>query len=753
MKHFILAAALLAMAGLTDISAGNIRGTVKSGKLNLEGVIVTDGENFTATDRKGRFKLDVSESADFVYIVTPSGYVADYEGGQPVFYLPADHEGSFDFELVPAENSGNYSIIAFADPQTAHEKHFAKFRKKVIPELRESAEALKNESFTVGIVLGDICWDALDLLDSYKEEMASLGIPVYPVIGNHDHDKDSKGDHVTSSVYREKLGPENYAFGIGDDYVIVLDNVIYNTQKNYVEGYTEEQVEWVEGLLEYIPETSHIYIAQHCPFMHWHNGGRYTFNGEKLLEVLDGYDVNFISGHTHINNNLMVTPEIMEFNVAASCGSWWITGHCTDGTPSGYKIFTKKDGELSWFYKSLGKPRDYQIEVFAPGQSMYHPNSVLVNVWDYDPEWSVTWYQDGRNMREMTKTIEYSPEYIREISRAYTFKGKEIPAYKNPRPNGHYFIAEPSQYASKVTVVVKDRFGNEYREDIDMHSYVDVQAHRGGAGLMPENTVEAMKNAIDMGVNTLEMDLQISADGQVVVSHDAYFHPRYATRPDGTVVEPDDPKEYIYTMPYSEVKKYDTGMRPSTVWPEKACIPAYKPLASELIGFVENYTKENGLSPMRYNIEIKSKTGKTEGKNWPEYHEFVDKCIELLLSMNLGDRLVVQSFDVRALNYMHEKYPELILSYLVDEDDTDFEKYMSLLNFTPQWLSPHFSTTDDELCSKVHDKGMKIVPWTVDRAEDISRMIELGVDAIISNYPDRVLMQTRGYFDFPSWNK
>ena len=79
--------------------------------------------------------------------------------------------------------------------------------------------------------------------------------------------------------------------------------------------------------------------------------------------------------------------------------------------------------------------------------------------------------------------------------------------------------------------------------------FIDVQAHRGGAGLMPENTIPAMKNALDLKVNTLEFDLQLSADGQVVVSHDNYFHPRYATRPDGTLIREEDPKEYLYTMP------------------------------------------------------------------------------------------------------------------------------------------------------------------------------------------------------------
>ena len=170
-----------------------------------------------------------------------------------------------------------------------------------------------------------------------------------------------------------------------------------------------------------------------------------------------------------------------------------------------------------------------------------------------------------------------------------------------------------------------------------------------------------------------------------------------------------------------------------------------KPLANDLIDFVENYTKQNGLSPVRYNIEIKSKDAAGEGQNWPTYDRFVTECCKFLHSKQLDDRLVVQSFDVRALNYMHEKYPEFILSYLVDANAPDFDTYMGYLKFTPQWLSPHHTITDEALVQKCREKGIKLVPWTVDKPEDIQRILDLGVEAIISNYPDRVLMQTRGY--------
>lgn len=733
---------LAAFVLCTSADARKVSGKVVSGKEKLSGVIVSDGTNFTTTGTNGKFSFNIKDDAEFVYIITPSGYVADWSTGVPAFYQSAQGNKKFVFDLQKTAEGDDYTIVAVGDPQAQNEKHFAKFADKPMKDLCETTLALKGQA--AGLALGDICWDVFEILDMYKKEIVRTGIPFYPVVGNHDHEKDAQGDLETTALYRKMMGPENYAFFLGNDLVIVLDNIIYDTQKKYKEGYADHVLAWVKGLLKLIPEESSLYIAQHSPLYVW-TGNRRIAASDELLDIVRGREVTFLSGHTHINNYFEYEKGITEHNVAAICGAWWDTEYCTDGTPGGYKVFTKKNGKLSWYYKATGRDKDYQVEIYKPGQAPMHPNSIVANIWDWDPAWKVEWYQDGKYMGALQPVNEYSPVYINEIQGVFAERNKKIPNYKRPQKNYHYFAATPSQYAKIVTIAVENRFGQTWVYDVDMSDYVDVQAHRGGAGLMPENTIEAMKHALDMGVNTLELDLQISQDGQVVVSHDPYFHHRYATRPDGSIVNKEDQKEYIYTMPYSEVVKYDVGKRPSEVWPEKACIETVKPLAEDLIDFVERYTKENGLSPVRYNIEIKSKKGDGEGIYWPTYDHFATECCKFLLSKRLGDRLVVQSFDPRALDYIHEKYPELILSYLVNAKAPSFEEYMGMIDFTPQWLSPHHSITDETLVKKCHEMGMKIVPWTVDEPEDIKRILDLKVDAIISNYPDRVLMQTRGY--------
>ena len=271
----------------------------------------------------------------------------------------------------------------------------------------------------------------------------------------------------------------------------------------------------------------------------------------------------------------------------------------------------------------------------------------------------------------------------------------------------------------------------------------DVQAHRGGMGLYPEESLEAMLNAVNLGVNTLEMDLCITRDKQVILSHDKYFHHRYATRPDGTPVLEGEPREYLYSMPYDSVAKYDVGMKANPAWPEKQCIPVCKPLAADVIDAVEAYTRNHGLAPMKYNIEIKcEEDGEDgiEGQDWPDYKEFTDLCMAML-----GDRLIIQCFDERALNYIHKAYPGHILSYLTEDWETDYDEYMGKLDFIPQWLSPEHHNVDAALMERAHKDGMKVVTWTVDDKDEMRRLIGLGVEGIISNYPNRLMEVVQEY--------
>ena len=181
-RRFILFILSLLSAFMAE--ARIVSGGVSCGNTKLSDVIVSDGENFTVTQKDGSYSLDVSEDADFVFIVTPSGYAADWSSGVPQFYKRIS-EGDINFDLKKFDVGRQYNIIAVADPQPRTEEHFKRFAGAPLEDVEATVSALEGQS--VGIVLGDICFDSYHLMQSWKDEIVRVGIPFYPVVGNHDH--------------------------------------------------------------------------------------------------------------------------------------------------------------------------------------------------------------------------------------------------------------------------------------------------------------------------------------------------------------------------------------------------------------------------------------------------------------------------------------------------------------------------------------------------------------------------------------
>jgi len=751
MKKRLLTILLALSFAVLPLNARKVTGKVSAQGAPLENVIVSDGYRFTQTGNDGSFCLNTHKDARFVFVITPSGFVSDFSSGAPQFYLPVKGTKKFIFELSPFGDGEDYTLFSVSDPQIQNAKHLRRFKGRPLGDLRGMAALHSAKRATVGIALGDIAWNKLEMFGPYKEAIATTRIPFYSVIGNHDFIQNRSGI-AAGETYEAAFGPYNYAFFLGKDLVICVNDIIFKasgnddpdkSSNNYVEGYPEETLNFVKGLLKYIPKGTHVYMAQHSPIrFKMAKKHEDIANADKMLDILDGYRVDILSGHTHLMVTQAISPDVTDHNAAAIGGAWWATDWCRDGTPRGYQIISSTGGNISWNWHNLDYSDDVQVRFFGIGEAPRHRNSIVANVWQADDSWSVEWYQDGTYMGNATPVFEISPDYQAEILKVYKGDATKIPGYKKAQPQDHFFEAQPSQYASTATMVVTAPDGRKWSHDFQMNESIDLQAHRGGAGLMPENTVSSIKNALDLNVNTLEFDLQVSKDRKAVVSHDNYFHPRYSMRPDSTLIQKEDPKEYLYTMPYDSIAKYDVGLRFVDRWPDQRKVSEHKPLASDLIDFAESYAKEKGLSAPRYNIEIKSKTGKGEGKLWPDYREFCDVCIPVLLSKNLGDRLVVQSFDIRALEYIHSRYPSVKLSFLTDKEN-EIADILASLSFTPEWWSPHFSVVTRENVAYCHALGIKVVPWTVDEPDDIIRMAAAGADAIISNYPDRLISLLR----------
>lgn len=265
---------------------------------------------------------------------------------------------------------------------------------------------------------------------------------------------------------------------------------------------------------------------------------------------------------------------------------------------------------------------------------------------------------------------------------------------------------------------------------------LDIQGHRGARGLVPENTIPAFMRALEEGVTTLELDVVITKDGEVVVSHEPYMSSAICTKPNGQPVSEKEMEEFnIYQMTFAEVAQFDCGLRGNSRFPEQQKMAVSKPKLIDMIGAIEKHLADNNLPKVSYNIELKS-SPKGDGVSHPVVKEFAD-VVQVVLDQHLtNDRYTIQCFDFRVLQYYHENYPDIRLVALV-ENLKGVEGNLKELGFVPTAYSPYhalLTRKDIELC---HEKGMRVVPWTVNDRDRMEKLVNWGVDGIITDYPDR----------------
>ncbi|HKC66819.1 MAG TPA: glycerophosphodiester phosphodiesterase family protein [Bacteroidia bacterium] len=271
---------------------------------------------------------------------------------------------------------------------------------------------------------------------------------------------------------------------------------------------------------------------------------------------------------------------------------------------------------------------------------------------------------------------------------------------------------------------------------------IDIQGHRGARGLFPENTVTAFIEAVKMGVDTLEMDVVISKDLQVVVSHEAWMNKAFCVKPNGEEIEANSKEKYnLYKMPYTEIIRYNCGIKGNKKFPLQKKISEHKPLLTEVIEKVEAFVAGSKLPAIKYNIEIKSEEGQDNVFN-PEPKAFVELVYTEIEKYKILDRIILQSFDVRILQELKKRNSTPQMALLV-ENINGLEANLKKLGFIPDIYSPYFHLINDTLVQKVHEHNMRLIPWTINETSDIKKMIALGVDGIISDYPDRVIEITK----------
>lgn len=271
-----------------------------------------------------------------------------------------------------------------------------------------------------------------------------------------------------------------------------------------------------------------------------------------------------------------------------------------------------------------------------------------------------------------------------------------------------------------------------------------IHGHRGARGIFPENTLQGFLYAANLEPDGIELDVVISKDKKVVVSHEPWMNPKTCTKPNLSKVSFLKRKN-LYRMNYDKIKQYDCGLRGNPDFSGQKKVAAYKPLLSEVIEQVEGAIKANKLKKPVYIIEIKS-NWVTDNRLHPPPEEFVKLVLNELKPFGIENRILIQSFDMRPLNIIHKTNPDSMLGMLV-RSPRFIRHRMKALTFTPQTCGTYYKLTSERWVKRIHTLGMKSLVWTVNEKSEILNSLKMGVDGIITDYPEKGLEVVKEFKD------
>lgn len=262
---------------------------------------------------------------------------------------------------------------------------------------------------------------------------------------------------------------------------------------------------------------------------------------------------------------------------------------------------------------------------------------------------------------------------------------------------------------------------------------IDIQGHRGCRGLLPENSLPAFEKAIDLGVHTLELDIVISKDHQVVVSHEPYLNPLICYNLEGETIQDNLEASYnLYEMHYETIKSYDCGSKFHPTYPNQDKLKTYKPLLSEVFDLVKRKA-----SDVKFNIEIKS-APEYYGIFTPQPKAYVKLVLDEITRHQMTHLVNLQSFDVTILEEIKKQDPSMKVALLIDDNET-IEGKLKTLSYLPEIISPYFKLLTEDVVKSYQAKGFQVIPWTVNDKKDMEQVIDWQVDGIITDYPDRLI--------------
>ncbi len=491
----------------------NVFGKVTCNGTGVKDVLVSDGIDIVKTDDNGNYRLQSDKKWKMVFMTIPSGYEAPLEGILPRFWkeLKADANTAeeVDFELTEASND-NYTLLVLGDLHLARRTGDLAQFEKVAGFMNKTIAAAPGKVYA--LTLGDMTWDMYWLSNNfgfsdYRQTMESYfsNVPFFHTMGNHDNEMEVGGDWAKALKFTENLAPTYYSFNLGKIHYIVMDNMDFtdvepgeSNRSKYAKNFTAEQLAWLKKDLSYVDKSTPIFVTAHEPLarpsgIEWHE----QLNGkdadlDTFIGIFDGYNVKYLSGHTHNIFNKNWTSTFTEINSGAVCASWWWSGYITpgihiaqDGAPGGYTVWTVNGTQTTHYYQAALQSPDYQFRAYDMNSvkatitedlsshsgypkyynhiQSYGDNVILVNVWDYDDDWKVEISENGTPL-EVKEVGVYDPLHIyaMTIPRLNDYNTTTFSTAKWR----HFFQATASAPDTPVTVKVTDRYGKVFTEEM-----------------------------------------------------------------------------------------------------------------------------------------------------------------------------------------------------------------------------------------------------------------------------------------------
>lgn len=454
-----------------DIREGmDLVGKIMDGTDPISDVIVSDGYSVTKTNADGVYQIKRNKAAKFVFISIPADCEILSNKNIPNFYKSINQETNIiraDFSLKKTEKKTNYTLVAIADPQASDLYEMSRFSNETVADIITHTKMMQSASSPLyGLVVGDLVWDRMDMFSDYINVLSKLSFPLFQVIGNHDHDQSiTNNDSKAASKYETYFGPTYYSYNIGDCHYVVLDDVYYKNRDDYDGFITQEQLDWLKEDLKYVDKDKLIILGTHIPTKR-RSSSTAVSNNQSLYDILNGYKVRIISGHTHHGFNTTISDNIEENTLGAACGAFWSGDVGVDGGPNGYAIYQISGNKITnWYFKGTNQNTEKQIKLYPQNSWDSRKTSIIANIWNWNYEWIVEVFEDNLSGKVMNKYTDYDP-----FAYDYMFgpsKPERHPAAAEPSKTDHLFYYTPSsELWSSIKVKATDSFGNVYEEII-----------------------------------------------------------------------------------------------------------------------------------------------------------------------------------------------------------------------------------------------------------------------------------------------